>query len=152
MKIRKILLDKLIEDNFGSGFKEVGQVILEINNKKIDCTPYIYEEEERLQNTKQPITSKNFVLFNLLHIQDIISKSQNEKDKRLIHFLITMVEYLEMTSNFLHDKTNNKRFNSSSLSKAVNVSRPTLDAFFKRCAKHLKEVQIKFPRKQLNNN
>jgi thioredoxin-like negative regulator of GroEL len=26
-----------------------------------------------------------------------------------------------------------------------------LDAFFKRCAKHLKEVQIKFPRKQLNN-
>jgi thioredoxin-like negative regulator of GroEL len=29
---------------------------------------------------------------------------------------------------------------------------PGLDAFFKRCAKHLKEVQIKFPRKQLNNN
>ena len=26
-----------------------------------------------------------------------------------------------------------------------------LDAFFKRCSKHLKEVQIKFPRKQLNN-
>lgn len=26
-----------------------------------------------------------------------------------------------------------------------------LDFFFKRCANHLKEVQIKFPRKQLNN-
>jgi hypothetical protein len=27
-----------------------------------------------------------------------------------------------------------------------------LHSFFKRCGNHLKEVQIKFPRKQLNNN
>jgi len=62
------------------------------------------------------------------------------KSKKMVNGIPVMLCYKKGNLTFIPDDI------------ITGADPPGLDSFFKRCAKHLKEVQIKFPRKQLNNN
>jgi len=61
------------------------------------------------------------------------------KSKKMVNGIPVMLCYKKGNLSFIPDDI------------ITGADPPGLDAFFKRCSKHLKEVQIKFPRKQLNN-
>lgn len=62
------------------------------------------------------------------------------KSKKMVNGIPVMLCYKKGNITFIPDDI------------ITGADPPGLDTFFKRCVKHLKEVQIKFPRKQLNIN
>ena len=137
-----IFLGKLISDYFQDNFVLNGKVYIIINGKKIDCTPYIYQLEDKIKTRKEPIISNNLVQFNLDKIKVVYNQAQNKNHKKLIHNLFTMIKYLDMKNNFLFNVTNKKKFNSSTLCKVIKISRPTLNDYFKRFKEDLDGLVI----------
>lgn len=61
------------------------------------------------------------------------------KSKKMVNGIPVLLCYKKGNNTFIPDDL------------VTGADPPGLDAFFKRCANHLKEVQTKFPKKQLNN-
>ena len=61
------------------------------------------------------------------------------KSKKMVNGIPVMLCYKKGNLSFIPDDI------------ITGADPPGLHSFFKRCGNHLKEVQIKFPKKQLNN-